>query len=190
MWMLIELAQDQDLQQTIRREASTALTEDLITGEWMFDRQKLVKLPTLQSVFAETLRLHMHFNLIRHVHQDGVVLDLARHQFPSRSGISRNDPITRIALPRNTMIQAPMMTAHLDESVWGLPGHPASEFWADRHIKYIDSDPESVGNQTKKRVFSMAGRPSSFFPFGKIVAFLICFLPVVFHPTKNPVLLT
>ncbi|KAK9417351.1 putative cytochrome p450 family protein [Seiridium unicorne] len=53
--------------------------------------------------------------------------------------------------------------AHHDEAVWGVPEHPASEFWAHRHIKYVESTDEA-GNSQRKPEFSMAGRPSSFFP--------------------------
>ncbi|KAK6064063.1 Cholesterol 7-alpha-monooxygenase 4 [Seiridium cupressi] len=58
-----------------------------------------------------------------------------------------------------------MQIAHHDEAVWGVPEHPASEFWAHRHIKYVESTDEA-GNSQRKPEFSMAGRPSSFFPYG------------------------
>lgn len=36
------------------------------------------------------------------------------------------------------MVQTCSHIAHLEESVWGMEGHPASEFWAWRHVKYVD----------------------------------------------------
>jgi len=67
------------------------------------------------------------------------------------------------------MLQAPMMAAHYDEAIWGVAGHPASQFWPERHLKYIDERDDS-GNVGRKCVFAMAGRPSSYFPFGMLLA--------------------
>ncbi|KAK9776184.1 putative cytochrome p450 family protein [Seiridium cardinale] len=62
-------------------------------------------------------------------------------------------------------LEAPMQIAHHDEAVWGVPEHHASEFWAHRHIKYVESTDEA-GNSKRRPEFSMAGRPSSFFTYG------------------------
>lgn len=183
MWMLIEIARDKSLQQAIREEVATAHIADAKSDGVTLDSSKLVKLPLLQSVFTETLRLHMHFNVIRHVRQDGVVLDLHRTSAPSsktRKDKSGSGIGTIVSIPRNSMLQVPMMTAHLDETVWGTPGYPASQFWAERHVKYSDhhvaTDDIAGGKKKKKRVFSMAARPSSFFPFG------LCSSPEVHQP--------
>lgn len=184
--MLIEIAQDKSLQQAIREEVATAHIADAKSDGVTLDSSKLVKLPLLQSVFTETLRLHMHFNVIRHVRQDGVVLDLHRTSTPSpetRKDKSGSGIGTTVSIPRNSMLQAPMMTAHLDETVWGTPGHPASQFWAGRHVKYSDhhvATDDIGGGKKKKRVFSMAARPSSFFPFG------LCSSPEVHQPPPLP----
>jgi hypothetical protein len=55
--------------------------------------------------------------------------------------------------------------AHYDEATWASTGHPATEFWAERHVKYQDERDEA-GNVTRTRKFVMAKRPSDFFPFG------------------------
>lgn len=160
MWMLIEIAQDKDLQQAIREEVSTAHS-DKDTDE-VFDIHKLATLPLLQSVFSEILRLHMDFNLIRHVQEDGISMDLT---LSSSTGAATKS--SRVAIPRDAMLQAPMSTAHYEEAAWAAPGHPASEFWAGRHVKYVDDDDSADGvNAKKRRVYALAGRPSSFFPFG------------------------
>ncbi|KAG8165821.1 hypothetical protein KVR01_004373 [Diaporthe batatas] len=159
MWMLIEIAQDKDLQQAIREEVLTARSDESTDG--LFDLQKLARLPLLQSVFSETLRLHMDFNLIRHVHEDGISMDLN-----IRSSTGATTGTARVAIPRDAMLQAPMAIAHYEEAAWAVPGHPASEFWAERHIKYADSDAADGSKANKKRVYALSGRPSSFFPFG------------------------
>ena len=147
MWMIIELAKDPALLEAVREEVATTYVTDPETGKRTFDIQKLATLPLLQSVFTETLRLRMNFNIIRQVNEPFAV-----------------DGYT---LKKGAMLQAPMMVAHYDEAVWGHARHPASEFWAERHIKYVD-ETDGFGNVVRKRTFAMAGRPSSYFPFGTL----------------------
>ena len=66
---------------------------------------------------------------------------------------------------KGAMLQAPTTVAHYDEAVWGMEDHPASEFWAERHIKSIEEKDDS-GNLSHKRVFAMAGRSGLYFPYG------------------------
>ena len=145
MWMIVEIIKDESLIQAIREEVARTITICPDTGERSFDIQKLVTLPLLQSVFTETLRLRMNFNIIRHA----------------------KEPVTMdgFTLSKGAMLQAPMMAAHYDPAVWSTTGHPASEFWAERHVKYTE-EKDQDGNVTHKRTFATAGRPSSYFPFG------------------------
>ena len=152
MWMIVELAKDPALLEAVREEVATTYVTDPETGKRTFDIQKLAILPLLQSVFTETLRLRMNFNIIRQVNEPFAV-----------------DGYT---LKKGAMLQAPMMVAHYDEAVWGNAGHPASEFWAERHIKYVD-ETDGSGNVCRKRTFAMAGRPSSYFPFGTLLTLSI-----------------
>ncbi|KAK8039690.1 cytochrome P450 [Apiospora rasikravindrae] len=138
MWMLMEIIKDPDLLQAIREEVSTATTTDADSGKLVFEHQKVVALPLLQSIWTETLRLRINFNIVRDVKQP-VTLD------------NGNTTIEKGAL-----IQVPMMVAHYDESVWGAADHPASEFWAERHIRYSGGE----------RKYVMAGHPAAYFPFG------------------------
>jgi len=50
--------------------------------------------------------------------------------------------------------------AHSNEQVWGVEGHPAEEFWAARHIKYVNGKPQ----------FETAGRLADWFPYGGGIA--------------------
>jgi cytochrome P450 len=145
MWIIIEVIRDPALLQALREEVATAYTTDSTTGENELDIGKVSALPLLHSVLTEVLRLHMNFNLIRNVNQPIVV-----------------DGFT---IPRGVMLQAPMRTAHYDEAAWGSEGHPAAEFWAERHVTWKEVQDES-GNTIKQRAFAMAARPTSFFPFG------------------------
>jgi cytochrome P450 len=145
MWVILEITRDPSLLQAIREEVAASYVTDSETGIRTIDIEKLVVQPLLQSIFTEALRLHMNFNLMRNV----------------------NESITMdgFTLPKGSMLQAPMLVAHYDEAVWGSSEHPASEFWAERHIKY-EKETDEASNVTQKRVFAMAGRPSSYFPFG------------------------
>lgn len=135
--MLLEIIKDRSLLQAVRDEVSTVTSTDLWTGKASIDSQKLVMLPLLQSIYAETLRLRINFNIMRDVKQ----------------------PITLdgYAIPPGSLLQAPMQVAHYDEAIWGAAGHPASDFWAERYIKTVNGS---------RRVYSMAGSPASYFPFG------------------------
>ena len=152
MWMIIEIAKDPSLFQALREEGSTAYVTDPQTKSRTLDVQKVANLPLLTSVYTETLRLHMSFNVMRNVQQS-----------------FQMDGYT---IQKGSMIQAPQTMAHYDEAIWGVEEHPASEFWAERHIKSME-EKDDAGNTTYKRSFAMDGRSGSYFPYG--MCFLIYF---------------
>lgn len=135
----MEILKDPSLLQAVRDEVATVIQAGSDGGKLTIDHQKLVALPLLQSIFTETLRLRVNFNIMRDVKQP-TTLD-------GRS------------IPQGVMLQAPMQVAHFNEKVWNAAGgHPADHFWAERHIKWTEKG--------TKRVYSMAGSPASYFPFG------------------------
>jgi hypothetical protein len=136
-WALMEIVKDPELYRAVREECLAASYADQVTGRRTFDVQKLISSPILQSVYVETLRLHVSINVTREVTQ----------------------PITLggYLLTPGSLIQAPSQIGAYNEDVWGTEGHPASEFWGWRNLRYSDDEPE----------FTMAGKTSSFFPFGK-----------------------
>ncbi|RAH41200.1 cytochrome P450 [Aspergillus brunneoviolaceus CBS 621.78] len=135
-WALMHLVADPALYRAVRDECLAASTTDPITGRRGFDPQKLFGMPLLQSVYIETLRLHVSINVTREVTQ----------------------PITLdgFLLTPGSLIQAPSQIGQYNEGVWSAPGHPASEFWGYRNLKRESEKPE----------FTMTGKTSSFFPFG------------------------
>lgn len=140
---MMELISDPSLYQAVREECLRASTTDPVTGKQLIDPQKLLAMPLLQSIYTETLRLHISINVTREVTQP-VTLD-------------------GFILAPGSLIQAPAQIGHYNEAVWSSDKHPASKFWAARHIKYVDGNAE----------FTMAGRASSFFPFGMLRLFYI-----------------
>ncbi|KAF6816753.1 hypothetical protein CPLU01_13771 [Colletotrichum plurivorum] len=145
-WVMMELIRDPALLKEVRDEIQTTLVVDPKTGYASFDVSQLLTLPLLQSIYSETLRLHVSINITREV----------------------LEPIDwdGYTLPKGSLIQAPTRIGLQDETVWGVEGHPASEFWAERHIKYGERVDE-FGETRKVREFCMNGRPSDFFPYGK-----------------------
>lgn len=60
----------------------------------------------------------------------------------------------------------PMEISHRDES-WGVHGHPANDFWAERHIKEgekIDGSGDTAGKATFRLSSGVSG---AFFPYGR-----------------------
>lgn len=49
--------------------------------------------------------------------------------------------------------------------IGGTPGHPASEFWAARHVKEVETRGDN-GIPSKQLEFSLAGKTKSFLPYG------------------------
>ncbi|KAF4890595.1 Cholesterol 7-alpha-monooxygenase [Colletotrichum fructicola] len=144
-WVMMELAKNPSLWRAVKEEVQGAIVPDPVTSKPAIDVTKLLALPLLQSVYAETIRLHVSINVTREVMEplewDGYVL------------------------PKGSLVQAPTQIGLQDESVWGVEGHPASSFWAERHIKYVDKEDE-LGHIKTVMEFSMAGRPSDYFPYG------------------------
>jgi len=135
----MELAKDPVLLQAVRQEVMTAFQTDPKTHKsTTIDARTLASLPLLQSLCTEILRLHVSINITREIMAPIVVQG---HR-----------------LETGALLQAPTDIAHLDEDVWSIEGHPASEFWAARHIKHTEA---AAAPQ-----FVMAGGPNSFFPYG------------------------
>jgi len=143
-WAIMEFARDPALHRAVRDEATTAYTTNE-SGRRVLDAQKLLALPLLQSVYTEAMRLHVSINVTREV-----VAPLE---------------VEGYTLAPGSILQAPTEISHYQESVWGVEGHPAAEFWAERHVRYAD-EPGEDGKPRRVARFEMAGRPTDFFPFG------------------------
>ncbi|KAK8066879.1 hypothetical protein PG997_013626 [Apiospora hydei] len=143
-WVMMELAKDPILLQEVREEVSRAV---ITTGpdSGQLNCQQLLALPLLQSVFTECLRLHIRVLITR----------------------TSTEPVTVSGyhLPKGSYFQAPTQAAHLDETAWGRPGHPASGFWARRHLKEVTVK-DDTGSPVKKTEFYLSGAPGEFFPYG------------------------
>lgn len=142
----MHLVQDASLLAAVREEVISVLTTDDDTGQRRLDTQRLVNLPLMQSLYVETMRLHVSFN-------------------PMRKAV-RPLIIQGYDIEKGALVQTCSRISHLEEEVWASEGHPASEFWAWRHVKTVQEMDERTGDMVLRQRFNMAGRPSSFFPYG------------------------
>jgi len=147
-WLVMEIVKSPELLRRVREEVMTTYTTNS-NGERFIDAQKLLALPLLQSIYIEGMRLHVSMNVTREV-----VGPLTLEGYELETG---------------SILQAATEITQLDEGVWGAPGHPASEFWAERHIKLVEAVDEG-GNVKVEPQFSMAGRQNDFFPYGELWA--------------------
>lgn len=67
LWCMMEIVSDPSLLAAVRAEVLTAYDTDPETGAKSMDTAKILKLPLLQSVYCETMRVHMSINLMRAV---------------------------------------------------------------------------------------------------------------------------
>lgn len=148
MWAMMEVFRDAQLLADVRAEIRTTWTTDARTGARSIDIPKLVSLPLLQSIFTETMRVHMSTSIVRYL-SDDVMLDGYR-------------------LRKGGIILMPIETIQQNEEIWGSEDHPASQFWGARHVKYEDKPDASTGEMVREARFAFEGRTSTYFPFGKL----------------------
>ncbi|KAM7203381.1 putative cytochrome P450 E-class, group IV [Naviculisporaceae sp. PSN 640] len=148
VWMLMYTIRDPVLFASIREEVESVLIIDPSSGNKTLDLQKMLALPLLQSVYIECLRMHMSINVTREVVEPTM--------------------FEGYLIEKGAIIQGPAEIIHYEEENWGKEGHPASEFWAERHVKYVDSDEAdaTTGEKKKVRQFAMSGRAAEFIPYG------------------------
>ncbi|ETS76480.1 hypothetical protein PFICI_11867 [Pestalotiopsis fici W106-1] len=144
-WALMELIKDPSLLAAVRSEIlEGGLNAE--TGE--LDAQRVMNLALLQSIYIETMRLHVSFNVSREV-RDGPF-----------------EIVPGCWADTGAIIQTCSTVAHLDEEVWGVDQHPASEFWAWRHVQTEEAYDDLTGRMASRSRFVMRARPTSFFPYG------------------------
>ncbi|EUC42425.1 hypothetical protein COCMIDRAFT_103526 [Bipolaris oryzae ATCC 44560] len=145
-WAMIELIKDPSLYKAVRSEVLKTCVVDPDTMKTHLDARALINMPLMQSLYTEIMRIHVSFNVTREA-KESINIDGYR-------------------LEKGSLIQTCSQISHFEEAVWGAEDHPASEFWAWRHIKWVERTDEASGEVMMHPTFSMKGRPSSFFPYG------------------------
>lgn len=143
---MIELIKDPSLYQAVRNEVLKTCVTDPDTMGVHINARDLINMPLIQSLYVEIMRIHVSFNVTR---EAKVPIEVDGYE-----------------LEKGSLIQTCSQISHFEEEVWGVEDHPASEFWAWRHVKYVKQTDEATQEVTMVPTFSMRGRPSSFFPYG------------------------
>ncbi|KAJ4387230.1 hypothetical protein N0V93_007819 [Gnomoniopsis smithogilvyi] len=147
-WATFDIYRDPELLANVRAEVdSCALTgSDGRNVTCKFDLERLLRLPMLQAVYAETLRLRMHFYLIRMTDRDEMRLQ-------------------DWVIPRRKVIVTSTTIAHMDTDVWRTGLHnerPVDQFWAGRFLR----PKHSHDNVESPLEFSAKGLEGSWIPYG------------------------
>jgi cytochrome P450 len=122
-------------------------------GRIRFDVDQLLRLPVLQAAYAETLRLRMHFYIIR---------------MSDTTDINIRDWV----IPRRKVIVTLTTVAHMDSEVWstGLKNeHPVDQFWIGRFLKYPSESAHGntrTGEPASSPTFSTKELEGSWIPYG------------------------
>ncbi|KAI1456428.1 cytochrome P450 [Annulohypoxylon moriforme] len=143
-WAIFEIFRDPELLASVRREVDgCALTNT--DGGLRFDIDQLLRLPILQAVYAETLRLRMDFYIVRM--PDRVVMN-----------------IQNWVIPRRKVIVTPTTVAHMDSKAWntGINNeHPVDQFWIGRFLKYPSQPHDHASPKFSTKEFE-----GSWIPYG------------------------
>ncbi|KAH8723973.1 cytochrome P450 [Phaeosphaeriaceae sp. PMI808] len=141
-WVTYEIFRDPEILAKVRSEVELC-RKPSVNGQVQFDIDELLRQPVLQAVYAETLRLKMHFYIIR---------------MPDKIDMNIRDWI----IPRQKVVITCTTSAHMDAKVWNTGSnseHPVNEFWIGRFLK------ESMSGSTAT-TFSTKELEGSWIPYG------------------------
>ncbi|KAK7753016.1 hypothetical protein SLS62_004965 [Diatrype stigma] len=146
-WTIFEIYRDPELLASVRAEVD-ACARLGAEGRIRFDVDQLLRLPVLQAVYAETLRLRMHFYVIR---------------MPDRADLNIRDWV----IPRRKVVVTPTTVAHMDREAWSTGWeneHPLDQFWIGRFLKYPPNNDATASTSTP--TFSTKELEGSWIPYG------------------------
>ncbi|GAP92700.1 putative NACHT and Ankyrin domain protein [Rosellinia necatrix] len=151
-WSIFDIYRDPELLASLRAEVDTCkLKNEGVDSLVRFDIDRLLRLPVLQAVYAETLRLRMHFYIIR---------------MPDRIDLNIQDWV----IPRKKVIVTPTTVAHMDAEVWCTGEkneHPVDKFWAGRFLKCSSKDTKDISQaHNPAPTFSTREVEGSWIPYG------------------------
>lgn len=126
-WMVLEIFHDPTLLSKVRAELQSCTRQppspgEAVTGDPLFDIEQPLRSPLLQSIYAETLRLHVHVFIVR---------------APKRFDMKIKDWL----IPSRKTLLVSSTPAHMDAQVWNTGVHNSNDehsvdgFWAERFLK-------------------------------------------------------
>lgn len=142
-WAIFDIYRDPELLASVRAEVDSCAVKGH-NGRIRFNINDLLRLPTLQAVYAETLRLRMHFYIIR---------------MPDRVDIRVQDWV----IPRQKVIVTPTTVAHMDPEAWNTEDGkcPLDQFWVGRFLNY-----PLKGDKGSTPEFSLKSLEGVWIPYG------------------------
>lgn len=156
-WFFLETLKSKDLFENATKEVSSTVTSpgSHVTPP-RFDMKKMLKLPLLQSIYAETLRMYVSVMLVRQTRQD--------------------TNLGQWNIPKKQKVMVCNYSEHMDERLWNQKNSPAirpvHEFWGLRFLKYPetkqrDDEKERKSNLGKDQPrFSTEVSGCKWFPYG------------------------
>lgn len=138
-WTVIEVFHDPVLLAKVREEVKTCENSD---PETIFDIDRLLQSPLLQSIYAEVLRLRVHIFIVR---------------APKRYSLHIGD----WCIPTGKTLLMSSTPAHIDTEVWNTgvnDEHPLDSFWAERFIK-VAGDEQSGPRKCPRQMASCLAEP-------------------------------
>jgi cytochrome P450 len=144
-WMVAEVIRDPQLLSKVRSIVAQCHTESE-PGSLVFDFGRLCNDPLLQSIYAETLRLHIA-------------------SFLSRGPDRKDFNLKGWRIPRDATMLISSYNAQMDPQVWSRKDNPHSrpvnEFCAER---FLELPKESTAPSNPG--FSLKGRANAWIPYG------------------------
>ncbi|KAF2468300.1 cytochrome P450 [Lindgomyces ingoldianus] len=141
-WTVFELYRDVELLEKVRGEVDACRIPGP-DGRIRFNIDALLRQPVLQAVYAETLRLRMHFYMIR---------------MPDKVDMDIRDWV----IPRRKVIVTSTTCAHMDTKAWNTGvnnDYPIDQFWVGRFLK-------EPTHPTSTPAFSTKDLEGSWMPYG------------------------
>lgn len=162
-WFFLEILRSPDLARDAAREISSVVVTSKTNASKhisppRFDMKSLLRLPLLQSLFAETLRMYVSVMIVRTTRQSCKLRDWT--------------------VPKDQKVMVCNYAQHMDENLWNSDGsvsHPLDVFWGRRFLSGTEPgkttpiaqmDLPSGRSTTDPPRFAGEGLGAKFFPFG------------------------
>jgi cytochrome P450 len=134
----MNLLQRPNIFEKVKEEVSQVVNVDKDSNKLHLDAPALIALPWLLAVYTETLRLRVHFNVIREITQD---IEIDGH-----------------ILKAGHIVMAPTYIAHTTDPSWITEKYPVKEFYPERFLIFDEK------SSTPK--FSVGRAGGKMFPYG------------------------
>ena len=143
-WIVFRVLRDPNLLSSFLEDIEPAMEAASNESKLIsYDTQKLISTPLVQSLYTETLRLHVAVMVLR--------------------GVVNNVHLGKFTIPPGETLSIMSYPLHRDTSVYNTGAsedeHPLDEFWAERFLRESEDSPG-------QKVFCNKGLEGSWIPYG------------------------